>query len=221
MAFVMWGGGGGACLSLHSTGSILMTTFPSPYFSSSAIFCVVWHTWEAVNFYYEQSKQQCNASVTDDTRIHEPNAYIHVHIWERFMYIFQYQSAYFAAAKYVDGSWEEINRSQTHECRNWERGRAISFLEVHGIFVAVCIVQYKAGLFGRRIQWCCRVKGSAFKSSPGSSKLCWLRDRMGWLAGKPLCVVQDRKWRTMCVPLLLRQRARRISRGNFIGKNAK
>jgi hypothetical protein len=28
-------------------------------------------------------------------------------------------------------SWEYINRSQKHECRNWERGRAVEFLGIH------------------------------------------------------------------------------------------
>jgi hypothetical protein len=41
------------------------------------------------------------------------------------------QSAYSAAGKYVDRSWEYINRSQTHECGNWNWGRAISFLGLH------------------------------------------------------------------------------------------
>jgi hypothetical protein len=31
----------------------------------------------------------------------------------------------------VDRSWEYINRSQAHECRNWDKGRAISFLGIH------------------------------------------------------------------------------------------
>jgi hypothetical protein len=43
----------------------------------------------------------------------------------------------------LDQSWEYINRSQIHECRNWERGRVVSFL---GIFVSnfrysVCAVR--------------------------------------------------------------------------------
>ncbi len=38
----------------------------------------------------------------------------------------------FAAAKEMDQSLEYINRSQRHECRNLERGRAVSCL---GIFV--------------------------------------------------------------------------------------
>jgi hypothetical protein len=40
-------------------------------------------------------------------------------------------SAYSAAGKYVDRSWEYINRSYTHECGNWDWGRAISFLGTH------------------------------------------------------------------------------------------
>ncbi len=31
-------------------------------------------------------------------------------------------SAYLAAAKYADWSWEYINRSQKHECGNWDSG---------------------------------------------------------------------------------------------------
>jgi hypothetical protein len=27
--------------------------------------------------------------------------------------------------------WEYINRSQVHECRNWERGRTVSFLRIY------------------------------------------------------------------------------------------
>jgi hypothetical protein len=41
------------------------------------------------------------------------------------------RSAYSAAGKYVNRSWEYINRSQTHECGNWDLGRAIPFLEIH------------------------------------------------------------------------------------------
>jgi hypothetical protein len=31
----------------------------------------------------------------------------------------------------VDRSWEYINCSQRHECGNWERGRAVSFLGIY------------------------------------------------------------------------------------------
>jgi hypothetical protein len=41
-----------------------------------------------------------------------------VYLWEIYSIYFQDQSAYSAAGKYVDQSWESINRSQTHECGN-------------------------------------------------------------------------------------------------------
>ncbi len=40
-------------------------------------------------------------------------------------YIFPRWSCRFCWRKYVDRSWEYINRSQTHECRKWGWGRAI------------------------------------------------------------------------------------------------
>jgi len=42
-----------------------------------------------------------------------------------------YRSAYSAAEKYVCQTWEYINRSQKHECGNWDWGRAIPFLGIH------------------------------------------------------------------------------------------
>jgi hypothetical protein len=56
----------------------------------------------------------------------------HSCICERVIYS-QDRSAYFAAAKSADRSWEYINDSQKHECRNFERGHAVSFL---GVFVS-------------------------------------------------------------------------------------
>ncbi len=58
-----------------------------------------------------------------------PNSYTHsVHYtWVRFIY-FQDRFVYFAAAKYLDRSWEYIN---WHECRYWDGGRTISFLRIH------------------------------------------------------------------------------------------
>ncbi len=50
----------------------------------------------------------------------------HSCICERFIYS-QDLSAYFAA----DQSWEYMNHSQIHECRNWERGWAVFFLGIH------------------------------------------------------------------------------------------
>ncbi len=39
-------------------------------------------------------------------------------VYERFIYSYD-RSAYSAAGKYVNRSWEYINRLQTHECGNW------------------------------------------------------------------------------------------------------
>ncbi len=48
----------------------------------------------------------------------------------RFIY-FRNRSVYIAASKYVDHSWEYINRSQTHEWRIWDLGRASPFPGIH------------------------------------------------------------------------------------------
>ncbi len=49
---------------------------------------------------------------------------------ERIIY-FQDWSAYSAAGKYVARSWEYINSSRTHECGNWDWGRAIPRKGIH------------------------------------------------------------------------------------------
>jgi hypothetical protein len=36
-----------------------------------------------------------------------------------------------AAGKYVDRFWEYVNRSQTHECGNWDWRSAIPFLGIY------------------------------------------------------------------------------------------
>ncbi len=62
----------------------------------------------------------------------------HSYVCKRFLYS-HHRSAYSAAGKYVDCSWElYILRSQTHECGNWDWGRAIPRKKyINGIFVAV------------------------------------------------------------------------------------
>jgi hypothetical protein len=66
--------------------------------------------------------------------------FLHSYICERFIY-FQDWSAYSAARKYVDRSWEYINHSQTHECHecgNWDEAAQFPEKEyINGIFVAV------------------------------------------------------------------------------------
>ncbi len=55
-------------------------------------------------------------------------------------YIFPRWVCLFCRRKYVDRSWEYLNRSQTHECGNWGWDEAAQFSEkeyVNGIAVAV------------------------------------------------------------------------------------
>ncbi len=56
--------------------------------------------------------------------------FLHPCICEWFIYTHD-RSAYMPAAKFEDQSWEYINRSQKHECGNWKRGRADSYLRFH------------------------------------------------------------------------------------------
>ncbi len=66
-----------------------------------------------------------------------PIFYTHTYIYERFIY-FQDRSVNFAAAKYVDGSWEYRNPPQTHECRIGNDAAQFPEEEyINGIFVAV------------------------------------------------------------------------------------
>ncbi len=43
--------------------------------------------------------------------------------------------------KWEDPSWEHINRSQIHECGNWERDRAVSFLGIFGLNFRYSVLQ--------------------------------------------------------------------------------
>ncbi len=58
-------------------------------------------------------------------------------------YIFPRWVCLFCWRKYVDWSWEYINRSKTHECGNWGWGRAIprKGIYINGIAVAVHCVE--------------------------------------------------------------------------------
>ncbi len=62
-------------------------------------------------------------------------------------------SLYSAAGKYVDQSREYINCSQTHECENWDWGRAIPRKGIHK-WNFLCSVKYaKARLFFLLYLW--------------------------------------------------------------------
>ncbi len=57
--------------------------------------------------------------------------FLHSYIFERFIYLQYWSVVYSCAGKYVDLSWEYINHSQTHECGNWDWGRAIPRKGMH------------------------------------------------------------------------------------------
>ncbi len=58
-----------------------------------------------------------------------PSSYSHISV--RDIYIFPRLICLFCWRKYVDRSWEYINRSQTHECENWDWGSAIPRKGIH------------------------------------------------------------------------------------------
>jgi hypothetical protein len=64
-----------------------------------------------------------------------PNFHIHVSVSDIFSYSHDL-SAYSAAGKYVNWSWDIINRSQTYECVNWAE-QFLFWEYINGIFVAV------------------------------------------------------------------------------------
>jgi hypothetical protein len=70
------------------------------------------------NKYFQ--KRNCGASVPISTSC----------VCERLIYSHD-QPDYSAAEKYVDRSCDYINRSQAHECGNWDCGRASPFLGKH------------------------------------------------------------------------------------------
>ncbi len=68
-----------------------------------------------------------------------PHSCVREHI-----YIFpQDRPTYFPAAEYIGRlivGWEDINRSQTHECGNWDCGHAIPFRErLVSNFAVLCL----------------------------------------------------------------------------------
>jgi hypothetical protein len=57
----------------------------------------------------------------------------------------QDRPTYFPAVEQADRSWEYINHSQTHQCGNWDLGRAILFREyLFRIFgIVIVSLQYR------------------------------------------------------------------------------
>ncbi len=61
-----------------------------------------------------------------------------IYLWE--IYIFPGSACLFCCSLYVDHSWEYINRSQIHECRHWDWGRAIPFPGIHKLYFRYSVV---------------------------------------------------------------------------------
>ncbi len=62
-----------------------------------------------------------------ELRSFSPRSYIHVSV----SYLYIPRSAYYAPGKWVDRTWEYIDRSQTHACGNRDRGHATPFLGIY------------------------------------------------------------------------------------------
>jgi hypothetical protein len=75
-------------------------------------------------------KWNCAASLfpKHNYNVKSPNSYTYRCVRDL---IFPGSVCLFAAAKYVDRSWEYKNRSQTHECGNWDWDRAIPRKGIH------------------------------------------------------------------------------------------
>ncbi len=83
------------------------------------------------------------------------------------IYIFPRSTCLFCCRKYVDRSWDYINRSQTHECGNWEI-EAAQFPEkefINGVFVAVHLMFTSSGM-----TWEPRPGSGTVTPTPHSSK---------------------------------------------------
>jgi hypothetical protein len=112
----------GGLLQIFPTGSFkvqVSSRWFSPQVSSRP--CRTANVW--LPFMYSQ-KWNCEASLFPKQNyriIYSVSQFLHSYICKKIIY-FQDRSVYFAA----DWSWEYINRSQTHECGNWDWGLTIS-----------------------------------------------------------------------------------------------
>jgi hypothetical protein len=75
--------------------------------------CVGWHALQRVNI--ENSKQKFPVKELRGLR-----SKFHIHLSVSDLYIHRISLPILAAGKYLDQFWEYINRSQTHECGNWD-----------------------------------------------------------------------------------------------------
>ncbi len=91
-----------------------------------------------------------------------------IYLWE--IYIFPGSVCLFCWRKYVDRSWEYMNRSQTQECGSWDWGHAIPRKGIHKWCFSL-----QCGNIGRQISylWQCR---SSYGTSPPPAPLAAASD---------------------------------------------
>ncbi len=70
------------------------------------------------------------------------------------IYIFPQSICLFCWRKYVDRSWDYINRSQTHECWNWGWGRAIPRNGIHKWSFRCSAGYLRSGTRAQASIWC-------------------------------------------------------------------
>ncbi len=77
------------------------------------------------------AKSQYHGNKFSQKGIAQPQSqFPHSCVCKQFIYSHD-RPAYYSSGKYVDRSWEYINRSKTHECGNWDCGPATPFLGIH------------------------------------------------------------------------------------------
>ncbi len=64
-----------------------------------------------------------------------------------------------SAAEQADRSWKYINRSQTHECRNWDCGRSIPFMGIQYLFRIFCIGSLQCTIYDKEFIYFSLLKG--------------------------------------------------------------
>ncbi len=104
-----------ACLKMW-----LFSAEKSPFRSIAAIWAILEH------FYSLCNENPIYVFCFPDKELHGLRPNFHIHVSVSYLYIPR-------IAEQAVRLWEYINRSQTHECGNWEWGRTIPFL---GIFVS-------------------------------------------------------------------------------------
>ncbi len=75
----------------------------------------------------------CTENPIPRNEVARPRSQFYIDVFMSDLYIPTIGPSIFCCIAFADRLWEYKNRSQIHECINWERGRAVSFL---GIFVS-------------------------------------------------------------------------------------